>query len=114
MQNIRALCLLLLFLPAFPCHADTTGHPTGLEWDLLIQQLELTNKRLENLYLKTEDMAKDIREMKECNAMARQSPMTLEQLRETVKPSNKADDSKLVDMFKEEMMARLKCGLPLK
>jgi hypothetical protein len=113
MQNIRPLFLLLLFLPAFPCHADTTIHPTSLEWDLLTKELEVTNKELENLNLRIEDMAKDIRELKECNAMARHSPMTLEQLREAVKPPSKADDSKLVDMFKEEMKARMKCGLPL-
>ena len=58
-----------------------------------------------------EMMAKDISEMKTCNALARQSQLSLTELRGIVKPATEEEDAKVSEMFRDGVAARLRCGL---
>lgn len=91
--------------------AYSSAYADTLDLATLRLQLQTIQTQLDRLNIEMDGMAQDIKEIKECNALARQAPISLAELRDMAKPSNKADDSKLVEMYKHDAVARMRCGL---
>ncbi len=104
---VVAAVIIANALACSPAYADDVG----LRLETIEMGLQNIEKQLDLINVRMEDLTKDMKEMKQCSALARQPPLTLAELRETVKPSNKQDDLKLVELYKQDMSARMKCGL---
>ena len=100
--------LIVSALVCSPAHAAASD---SIAIETLMLQLRTIESELHLMSDKLEDMAKDIGEMKECNALARLAPKSLDEMRKLIKPANKEDDSTVVDLYKKDALARIKCGL---
>lgn len=101
----------VIIVSALACSPAYAAASDSIAIETLRLQLRNIETELHIMSLHLEDMAKDISEIKQCNTLARQAPASLAEMRKLFKPANKEDDSKVVDMYKKETFARLKCGL---
>lgn len=100
-----------LFVCALACSPAYAQTANNLDLATMQIQLQTIETELHTMALQLEDVARDIGELKECNALARQAPLSLNDLRKLAKPANKEDDSRLVTLFGKDTIARMNCGL---
>jgi hypothetical protein len=84
----------------------------SLDMKTVAVELQNIEAALDRLNDQVSKIQHDMNEMNKCAALARQSPVTMAELRSTFKPKTGADDGALVEIFKKDTQARVSCGLP--
>ena len=96
------------------CSAAHGAEIDGLTMNTMQLQLQTIETELSNIELRLDDMAKDISEMKECSVLARQSPISVIELRKLAKPKTPQDEANIRELVTKDTLARVHCGLPTK
>ena len=109
---VVAAAVLLACAPALAQPAD--GPKNSVDWDTMMLRLSAIETAIDRMSRQMESMANDIKDMKQCGILARQVPLSLDELRDTQKPATREADARLVEMYRHDVAARLKCGLQVK
>ncbi|MBN9546947.1 MAG: hypothetical protein J0I19_15880 [Alphaproteobacteria bacterium] len=83
----------------------------GTRLDTMELELQLIDKKLDSLNEKMGDIAKDMAQLKNCAALAREKPWSSDNFREL--KQHGISDAQARVLRTNEAMARMNCGLPV-